>query len=175
MAVKIYNKKDLKLVNGYIADKEGNILWFPSPVIEDFNRLERRYQKAKFDKENPIIKQERQVFEFESVFKEVEIPSVSKPATPLHDEEEEKALALMKEADEQSFIEKVNATLKQHSEMFEFVADDTIETKLYEGDHMMAKFDTLNLGNPLELTADKLSKFIQDIVRLEDQASVLKL
>lgn len=162
---KIYKKSELQFVEGLVCDAEGNILWIPTCLVASFNRLEKHLQKAEYLAKFKDVEPEKvPEFEFVSERNKVVLPLKPKPETPLNDARVADAMAFMEETDKVNEVEKFNDYIREHIDLFEFVEDQFVITKIAEFDEV-CMFDLATIGNPLELTKDKLLEILEKTYR----------
>lgn len=165
--IKLCKKSDLIYDNGYILNKD-NMLMIPADarIISQLEDLDTMLQRARFIKNKPAV-QEDVYFEREHI-KTFDIESLldDEPATPLHDKAEEEAKKLMDESDKISVVISVNQWLIDNEATVRFVVDSKVymeERGIYGNG---VTFDTPAIGNPLELTLDKLKEILYEIASI---------
>ena len=163
---KIYKKSELVFVEGYICDKDMNILEVPYPLVEKLCDLDRKLQEKEYLDAQPegADKPSLNGFKRKSMFDKAALPLVEKPETPIADAREAEALEFMKEVDEVNKVDDFNQVIRDHRDLFELACDDTIITCETQS-LAPAPIDTPVLGNPLELTSDKLLGFLEKLYR----------
>lgn len=163
---KIYKKSELVFAEGYICDKDMNILEVPGGLIEKLSNLDRALQEKEYLDAQPEGTESPNLegFKRKSMFDKIELPLMEKPETPIADAREAEALEFMKEVDEVNKVDDFNEIIRKHRDLFEFAGDDTVITCITDA-FTPAPIDTPVLGNPLELTADKLLGFLEKLYR----------
>lgn len=160
MTIKLVAKSDLKFENGYIFDKDNNIVSICNVpnLIAELNLIEEVNQRIQWAKNNPGIKDEDNSFKFQSAFPKKNY-HLNMPDTPLHDAKVEESLKFIEETDAINNVEEVNNWMDIHANLLNWIdAENTFIAPITVG--IPERFDLLTLGNPLELTVDK----IQDVI-----------
>ena len=156
--MKIYNKKDCAFVNGYI-DCDNEVVSVPSIVVAQANKLEDDVQRAEYDKANKVEPVNTKPF----VRKSSRPTAVIEVDTPILDQKVEAAKQLIEELDAVATCDGANDYLKDLAELIDFAASETI----VEGTPSMfggvRRFDLPVIGNPLELTVDKIVEFALEV------------
>ena len=153
------SKKDIEYKKGYlIYDKEPVAI----PAIWEIERLERMYQEAVFINRIPEPVEPVTVddFEFESMFKPLRIDP---PETPTLDEHKDIMEAVMNECAQVQITEIGNALFEEFKDLVEFSISDEVIVK----PGCDVRYDTLTIGNPLELDIHKISDIFSEIAVAE--------
>ena len=154
------SKKDIQYKKGHmIYDKEVMAI----PALWGIERLERMYQEAVFinripEPEEPVTVDD---FEFESMFKPLRIDP---PETPTLDEHKDIMEAVMNECAQVQITEIGNTLFDEFKEIVEFSISDEIIAVPTTSD---MRYDTLTIGNPLELDIHKISDIFSEIAVAE--------
>lgn len=152
------SKKDIEYKKGYlIYDKEPVAI----QAIWDIERLERMYQEAVFinripEPEEPVTVDD---FKFESMFKPLRIDP---PVTPTLDEHKDTMEAVMNECAQIQITEIGNDLFEEFKDLVEFSISDEVIVKPCD-----VRYDTLTIGNPLELDIHKISDIFSEIAVAE--------
>ena len=152
--MKLYKKSDLEFRHGMLIANDGNVVAVDNEIIDLANELETEYQKACYLEEQPEPVPERSLDNFEREH------YVGNPRlhvninTPLLDAKIEEAMSIMTELDAASANNNINDLFEQFSPLVDFVASD--EVLSIDGQVSQHKFDTPKIGNPLEITNQKL-------------------
>jgi hypothetical protein len=157
---KMLKKDELEFINGYIVDKGTNEIVLPdSKVTRDLNNIEQAWQRAKYLAAQPkgAAAPTLDGFEFKST---ATLPKVDKPKTPVSDDRTAEAMAFMAEIELIEEADKVNGLVERYKELFEFVSEDYV----VDCGIGLVKLDLATVGNPLELTSDKLLAILKDIM-----------
>lgn len=157
--MKMYAKADLEYKNGYIVDKQGEVVAIDNEIVDLFNKLETDMQHAYWEKgqpkiELPSIEKFSRVSERGNVYAHIEAN------TPKLDKEIDKAIAIMDELDAVDRAKKVNDYFNGIVPIQLFIADENIVACESAVPH---RFDLPLLGNPLEMTKQKLAGFVIDM------------
>lgn len=156
--MKFVNKEDLKFDGGYVMDLSGEIIGLPEKVWSDLRDLEMLIQKNQYVAKVSKIaaKPEIPEFKFKSAFEaDAKMPL---PETPITDARVAESLAFADEVDKTTDVLAYNNWIERHPELAEFVASD----RFIPSAASACRLDAVNVGNPLELTKEKLF----DLIRL---------
>jgi hypothetical protein len=157
--MRYYNKNGLRYHDGYLLDDTNQILVPSCDLIRQFNELEHKLQEARWKAKLPSVKASSD-FKFDS---EHNVTTFRYEAeTPCLDEQVEWSLKIMEELDEVEKADKRNKIINELSLVVEFVENDKVLVD-DSGKLSMDRFDLKNIGNPLELTSDKLHEIIEEI------------
>ena len=151
----IINKKQLRFTNGYL--ELGGTLVAPS-FLKDYMELEDFLQQARYKNE---LDKEFLVFHRESMT-EGTLIKIEDPATPTMDKEAKKVDKISKEATALIAAGEARNVLDQFNSVCEFVMQDSVV--LYDENYRASLIDTPMLGNPLELTEEKLVDLVCEAV-----------
>ena len=151
----IINKKQLRFTNGYL-ELEGTLV-APS-FLKDYMELEDFLQQARYKNE---LDKEVLVFHRESMA-EGPLIKIEDPATPTMDKEAKKVDKISKEAIALVAAGEARNVLNQFNSVCEFVMQDSVV--LYDENYRASLIDTPMLGNPLELTEEKLVDLVCEAV-----------
>ena len=151
----IINKKQLRFTNGYL--ELGGTLVAPS-FLKDYMELEDFLQQARYNNE---LDKEFRVFHRESMA-EGPLIKIEDPATPTMDKEAKKVDKISKEAIALVAAGEARNVLNQFNSVCEFVMQDSVV--LYDENYRASLIDTPMLGNPLELTEEKLVDLVCEAV-----------
>lgn len=162
--MKLFKKKDLVYIDGMLVNEDTNeVVAVNQNIVIDLNSIETMYQQAKYLSEqgayNPAPSLEG--FERERFYTE-KLPLAPEPETPVFDEKVKKSLALMDEMDAKAKTEKINESIEQFRDVFLFLEHDYVVNR--GNDYQAFCFDLPQIGNPLELTQDKLVEILTFIL-----------
>lgn len=153
--MKLYNKSELTFNNGYITDANGDIIVIGnSDIIGGLNQLETEIQLGQFNIEHSVeLPSEKDTFHRKSSFQSgirIEVE------TPLLDKKAEETMNLLSELNKANQAEVVNKYVAMYDDLVEWVREPQFvgTTTSYRVD----RIDTPTLGNPLELTIEKLQE-----------------
>lgn len=154
---KLISKTDLKYVDGYIMDDEDNILAIQGKIVAFLNDLDISIQKAEYIKSQPKCQFPPTLDGFKPK-SERKIYSVEIPETPNLDARAALAKHILDETVAVGTAEHYNSFIKENADVFEWLDAERIVV----GTAMIAqRFDLPTLGNPLELTAEKVIEAIK--------------
>ena len=158
MAKKMYKKSDLRYEGGYLVTKDDKIVLLPFAIASKLMELEERLQKALWLKNKPEVElPEYGEFVRKSEF-DVKLPQI-KVETPTIDKAVEFALKYKEDLDNQLTADAANKFISGYTQVFQFVNSDLF----VEGDYD-TRLDLPTLGNPLELTEDKIMQLVVDML-----------
>lgn len=166
--MKMYKKEDLSFVNGYLVDKENNIVPLHINVVAQLNTLETMYQQAKYWAEQPapepVKPRSLANFKRESAF---EVPYEAKHETPLLDQKIEESMRLVNEIKGDAIADNINERYQDFAELIQWADADFVVEGMNSG-----RIDTPNIGNPLELTGPRVCSIIASITGLMNDADI---
>ena len=159
MANKIIKKKDCKFEALHIVRK-GKIVGIPRQVWLQLERLERIWQEYIYLRLQPKYQPGPSLdgFERESL-KDIDLPYVKMKETPVSDRRFEEAMKFISEQEDIQNVEEINKNIQEFSALIHWAKDK----KFIEGD-CYNSIDTPYLGNPLELTDERIVNRIKIIV-----------
>lgn len=160
--MKIYKKSECRYENGYIVN--GDDVVVPQGIMLLIDKLEDDVQRARFLRENeaePV----REVPEFKRKSEHGVMMPETTPATPVLDLKIKTAERLLDELDCIELAERVNGYVHKMRPLFEFVQSESFVGEEHPLGNM--RFDLPTVGNPLELTTDKLTGLIYDMFDID--------
>ena len=153
--MKMIEKKDCEYRGGYIVH-DGEVVGIDPAIVTRLNAVETELQRNRFCKaEGKVVPVEPAEFERKSEHG-VTMPHV-KAETPELDKMAEQALKIMDEIDDDNRAAEINGYFARLKDVFAFIDDDCIVSTATDA---LPRFDLPTLGNPLELTVDKVAKAI---------------
>lgn len=157
--MKMYDKKDLTIVDGYMLDSDGTIVQPVGNVISEACILDTKLQKHAYLAAQPKAQAAPSLegFKRKSIIEEVTIDS----STPLLDEKASEAVAVMDEIDEFNKTTDANRMLNVFSDLVQFVNSDKVVCSELEVEPIL--IDTPVLGDILELDIDDLVGYIASL------------
>ena len=155
MAIKMYKKKQLSYKNGYVI-KDDKVVGIDNEVVDLFNKLERDYQKAMWDKVHPVLPQ-AQPEEFRFATEHGKTFVNVQAETPNLDAAVEQAMKLVYDLDTLEAVNKINDYMEGIHPIIQFVNDKRIVSLDQPNQH---RFDLKFIGNPLELDKDALLSIV---------------
>lgn len=152
---KMYKKDKLSYKNGFIV-KGDKVVGVDNTIVATLNRFEREYQRylwnESIEKPKPV---EDKPFMFKTEHGNI-YPKVI-PDTPLLDIKALEAITIMDELDEIKTADKINEVFEDNFDLFAWLDSEYIVSCKHQ---QQLRFDLHYLGNPLELTKDKLRDII---------------
>ena len=159
MGIKLVKKSKLEFVDGYFYLKDKLVAIDPKVVCE-LNELEQSYQEALYLKNNKPI-EEPEPYEFKTAIK---VKSLEVEAdTPLLEEKINTAIKLCEELDSHASAEAANRVFNQLKDLINWADANKVLVNTKPG-RAPLPVDTLFVGDPTELTPEKISKLVMDIV-----------
>lgn len=155
---KMYLKSDLKFVDGYLINDDGDVIALPEKVAEQINDLETRIQKLIYLDDQPKAQPERSLDGFKR--KTTRGVPVVKVDTPTLDEKVAEGKKLLAEIRDLGKAEKINEIFLDYTEAFEWLRSD----HFVEGSKIV-RIDTPEIGDILDADVDEL---IDDIISYLD-------
>lgn len=155
---KMYLKSDLKFVDGYLIDKDDNVVALPAEVSKQINDLETRIQKLQYLDDQPEAQPQRSLDGF--VRKTTRDVPVIMVDTPTIDDKVDEGKKILEEIRDLDKAIKVNEILTDFSEAFGWFHSE----RFVEGVDVV-RIDTPMIGDILEADADEL---IDDIISYLD-------
>ena len=159
MASQLIKKSDCEFKNHRIVC-DGAVVGIGHSVRRQLESLERHYQECMYLAKQPDYAPlpSLEGFAFESAVED-ELPHIALPATPTIDKREAEAKAYVDELDSVDEAKDVNRLIDRYAKLVRWVeADEFIEE--FDEDYLDLKY----LGNPLELTLDKLIDVFEAMV-----------
>lgn len=162
MTMKMYNKSDLKLVNGMLVNVGGDIVALDPKIIEQANELETLAQKVAFLAKQPDAAPMPSLdgFERESVDENKIKFNVE---TPLLDLKAKESMYIMDELDDVKISKRANAMADSFKELISFVSDENV----IDFGGVVTKFDMPTLGSILDLTIEDVTDVIATACGME--------
>lgn len=163
--MKMYSKKDLTIVDGYMLDSDGTVVQPVGDVIREACVLDTKLQKHNYLAAQPKAQAAPSLdgFKRKSIVEEVTIDS----STPLLDEKAAEAVAVMDEIDEFNKTADANHMLNWFSDLVRFVNSDKVVCSEIDEPILI---DTPVLGNILELGIDDLVGLIAYLCDIDVKA-----
>jgi len=151
---KLVSKSDLEFDQGYVT-YDGDVVSIGLALTRQLNELETKVQEARYLHRQPDAQPVPSMdgFERQSTINAICMDS---PDTPELDASVERAMRIAKEIDAIDTSKKLNKVFSEYDKVAEFLATD----KVLVDDAIIERIDTPVLGNPLELTGEKLLKIL---------------
>lgn len=155
---KFINKADCKFERGYIV-KDDEIIGVAPAVAYQLGRIDTWLQKIRYLEKQPEFCPPPSLsgFEPKHMWKQ-DLPMIETENTPTLDAAVDFAKKLFDDIANIDVNKRLNAFIEKYSELFEFVSNDRFKEGMYDG-----QLDTPEIGNPLELTEEKLMHILFDI------------
>lgn len=155
--MKMYKKEDCQYKGGYIVCGD-DVVGVPNQLVALVNRVEHDVQFAKFTAERKAKPVEEAVFAIKS---EHAKPITVQADTPKLDEFVAKSIEIMDDIDLIGKVDELQKYIDEIEPVFAFAEEDFV---ISHDQQSQLRFDLPTLGNPLELTAEKLQTFAQAII-----------
>ena len=169
--MKLIDKKDIQFIDGRFLYGDETVM-FEQAIGPWLNEIENLYQRAlyeigKNETAESLMKLRNSEFKFESAFDDCKLEFEAE--TPLLDERVEHSKAIMKELDCMLVAEKANkiAQYLRAERIVKWIKSDKVFVELSSN---CVQVDTKHLGNPLELTEERLA----DVIATIAEASVAR-
>lgn len=146
---KMYCKNELTFENGYVINKDHDVVALPVKAAVQLNAMETFLQKQKYLHDQPDATPEPSLdgFEFESTLAKPEINVI----TPVFDAKIKESKDILKELRDKEMATAINHTLDAFVDALRFLKDDSF----VEGDEVI-RLDLATIGNPLNANADEI-------------------
>ena len=156
---KIRYKNQLAYKSGYLIDVDDEVVALPTKVAEQLNNLDTLVQKARYLNGQPKASPEPSLDGFVRET-EVSVPKLKDPITPAIDHKERESKAILKEIRSKMEADAVNDIVDANKEAFVFMDNG----EFIEGTEVV-RLDLPELGNPLELTAEKMLSILKAVIK----------
>lgn len=163
--MKIIDKKQCEYKMGHIV-YNGEVIGLPTPVIMQLNDLEKFVQIAEFLKPQEIATPvTMEGYEFQH---ERETPVLfAEPETPTLNKKAKESMKIAAEIDKQCEHGKLVEVTEEFAELIKWVeSDEFIES--YDN----TELDLKTIGNPLELTTEKIAEYLAELVEQSDKSGM---
>lgn len=160
MAMKMYNKSELQYKGGYLVTSDNKVVGIDNNIVVLFNGLEEDIQYAKFMRTQELLTLPEPTMEFHRKSEHGKIVPTIEVETPKLDAAVEKSVKMMDELDAVSNAAKANEYFEKIMPLVMFVDDEFVVSVDQPSQY---RFDLLCVGNPLELTKDKLVDLVTDM------------
>ena len=157
--MKMYDKSNLKLVNGMLVSPDGDIIVPDRRIVQQANSLETLSQKVAYLADQPSATPMPSLdgFKRKSIKDSVTNGAKFEATTPLLDMQAAKTMALMDELDDVKTVEEANKLLANFTELLAFVNDEHV---IDCGGESVLAFDAPTLGSVLELTQKDITAVV---------------
>lgn len=160
--MKIYKKSDCTIIDGQITI-ENEVLPLSPVVYSMLHIMDEQVQKAKFLKKQPKAQAAPTLIGFEKK-SSYSLPYLDKPKTPASDKQVKQAMAIMAETDELEKVGNINTLILELQPLFDWVESEHVT----DGHPAHNRIDTPEIGNPLELTSEKLVEYCKLIAEMAE-------
>lgn len=156
---KMIKKSKCQFEAGHIT-KKNELVGIPAVVHMQLDKLEIMLQQAEYLENQPVGTPAPSLDGFvRKTTLTSDRPYVEMPSTPVTDKRVAEAMQFMAEADAVNDTATINRTIDEFGALIDWCAAD----KFVEGQDTSA-IDLYILGNPLELTPDKIAGYISGLV-----------
>lgn len=157
--MKMYEKKELEYKGGYLVAGD-KVVGLDNNLVRMLNELEEEYQFAKFTHTKEMLTLPSPTMEFHRKSEHGKIMPTIEVETPELDAAVEKSVKMMDELDAVSSATIANEYLEKIMPLIMF-ADDPFVVSIDQPSQ--ERLDLLCVGNPLELTKDKLVDMVTEM------------
>lgn len=156
--MKMYKKSKLSYKNGYLVTKKGKVVYPGSDIVKQLNKLEEDLQRTRHESK---VKECSECLVGEEFVQKSEFkrPTVT-PVTPNLDEAVEKAMDIVNDLDLIEASNKINKRFAEVNDLIQFALNDAV---IEVPSLNLIQFDLPTIGNPLELTGDRIADIITEI------------
>ena len=157
--MKMYEKKELEYKGGYLVAGD-KVVGLDNSLVRMFNELEEDYQFAKFTHTKEMLTLPSPTMEFHRKSEHGKVMPTIEVETPELDAAVEKSVKMMDELDAVSSATIANEYLEKIMPLIMFVVDPFVVSV---DQPSQERLDLLCVGNPLELTKDKLVDMVTEM------------
>lgn len=157
--MKMYEKKELEYKGGYLVAGD-KVVGLDNNLVRMLNELEEEYQFAKFTHTKEMLTLPSPTMEFHRKSEHGKIMPTIEVETPELDAAVEKSVKMMDELDAVSSATIANEYLEKIMPLIMFVDDPFVVSV---DQPSQERLDLLCVGNPLELTKDKLVDMVTEM------------
>lgn len=157
--MKMYEKKELEYKGGYLVAGD-KVVGLDNSLVRMLNELEEDYQFAKFTHTKEMLTLPSPTMEFHRKSEHGKIMPTIEVETPELDAAVEKSVKMMDELDAVSSATIANEYLEKIMPLIMFVDDPFVVSV---DQPSQERLDLLCVGNPLELTKDKLVDMVTEM------------
>lgn len=153
--MKMIKKDELEFIGGYLVHGD-DIIGVDPKIVEQVNKLETLVQKRNWLSLQPKACSGPDFNSFERMH-DNDVVIHANPTTPMLDSMTEESLKLMEEIDRQNEADTANKIFEKLQDLTEFAINDyVIDSEQYS----IKKFDLPMIGNPLDITVDKICEWV---------------
>lgn len=157
--MKMYNKEELEYKGGYLVAGD-KVVGLDNNLVRMLNELEEDYQFAKFTRTKEMLTLPSPTMEFRRKSEHGKIMPTIEVETPELDAAVEKSVKMMDELDAVSSATIANEYIEKIMPLIMFAADSFVVSV---DQPSQERLDLLCVGNPLELTKDKLVDMVTEM------------
>lgn len=157
--MKMYEKKELEYKGGYLVAGD-KVVGLDNSLVHMLNGLEEDYQFAKFMHTKEMLTLPSPTIEFRRKSEHGKIVPTIEVETPELDAAAEKSVKMMDELDAVSSAAIANEYLEKIMPLIMFVEDEFVVSV---DQPSQDRLDLLCVGNPLELTKEKLVEMVTEM------------
>lgn len=157
---KMYRKSELTFENGYLINKDHEVVALPAKAAVQLNGLEEFLQKQKYLHDQPDATPEPSLDGFK--FKSTLAKPMIEVKTPVFDAKVKESEDILAELRNKEMATAVNLTLGNFADALRFLKEDSF----VEGDEVI-RLDLATIGDPLHADADKLIDTICEYANLD--------
>lgn len=157
--MKMYEKKELEYKGGYLVAGD-KVVGLDNSLVRMLNELEEDYQFAKFTHTKEMLTLPSPTMEFHRKSEHGKIMPTIEVETPELDAAVEKSVKMMDELDAVSSATIANEYLEKVMPLIMFVDDPFVVSV---DQPSQERLDLLCVGNPLELTKDKIVEMVTEM------------
>lgn len=157
--MKMYNKEELEYKGGYLVAGD-KVVGLDNNLVLMLNELEEDYQFAKFTRTKEMLTLPNPTMEFRRKSERGKIMPTIKVETPELDATVEKSVKMMDELDAVSSATIANEYIEKIMPLIMFAADPFVVSV---DQPSQERLDLLCVGNPLELTKEKIVDMVTEM------------
>lgn len=164
--MKIYKKSECAIIDGQVTF-DSEVLYLSPVVYSMLHLLDEQVQKAEYLSAQPKAQAAPSLDGFKKR-SNYSLPLLEKPKTPVGDKQVKIAMAIMRENDELVKVGEINGLITEMQPLFDWVASEHTS----DSGTQHPRIDLPVLGNPLELTVDKLVECIKAVAEAAEVEGV---
>lgn len=157
--MKMYNKEELEYKGGYLVAGD-KVVGLDNNLVRMLNELEEDYQFAKFTRTKEMLTLPNPTMEFRRKSERGKIMPTIEVKTPELDAVVEKSVKMMDELDAVSSATIANEYIEKIMPLIMFAADPFVVSV---DQPSQERLDLLCVGNPLELTKEKIVDMVTEM------------
>lgn len=157
---KIIAKQDINFINGQLVTSDNEIVYMPEAAYEQLDKLEESVQRAKFLLVQPKAQPMPTMDNFVRAHVKTNV-FIEAPKMKQYEQEIKRAKVIDEEIAARDDVNAGNELLTNLRDLCDWVTSDFV----VDGNNEHPAIDTVEIGNPLELTADKLIDYAKLVVK----------